>query len=128
MVVKLTQKQAEFLKTFVNNDRALYYISRWGWGSFLKDGTGHEYKSFEEAPFNIDEKEKMVDAVINGYEVIVPKFKFHNFSDKSGFTRLYYAGNCVELTANYDEAREIEKDSEEYVALKELGFYSEEVW
>ena len=69
----------------------------------------------------------MVDAVINGYEVIVPKFKFHNFSDKSGFTRLYYAGNCVELTANYDEAREIEKDSEEYVALKELGFYSEEV-
>ena len=32
MVVKLTQKQADYLETFKENDHAIHYISRWGWG------------------------------------------------------------------------------------------------
>ena len=68
----------------------------------------------------------MLDAVINGYEVIVPKFKFYNFSDKTGFAPLYYAGE-EELTSDEEIAKEVEEDSEEYVALKLLGFVKEEV-
>ena len=62
----------------------------------------------------------------NGYEVIVPKFKFYNFSDKTRFAPLYYAGE-EELTSDKEFAKEVEEDSEEYVALKLLGFIKEEV-
>lgn len=127
MVVKLTQEQADYLKSFRNDKKlAFYYISRWCFGYNLKDGNEKVYVTKEEAPFTIDEKGKMLDAVINGYEVIVPKFKFYNFSDKTRFAPLYYAGE-EELTSDKEFAKEVEKDSEEYVALKLLGFIKEEV-
>ena len=126
MVVKLTKEQMKFLETFVSNDIAFHYISRWGWNHYLKDGTGKCYEKGEEEPFKLDEKGKMLDALINGYEVIVPKFKFYNFSDKTRFAPLYYAGE-EELTSYKEFAKEVEEDSEEYVALKLLGFIKEEV-
>ena len=126
MVVKLTQEQADYLKTFVCNDRAFHYISRYGWNHYLKDGNGKCYEKGEKEPFTLDEKGKMLDAVINGYEVIVPKFKFYNFSDKTRFAPLYYAGE-EELTSYKECAKEVEENSEEYVALKLLGFIKEEV-
>jgi hypothetical protein len=126
MVVKLTEEQADFLKTFVCNDRAFHYISRYGWNHYLKDGNGKCYEKGEKEPFTLDEKGKMLDAVINGYEVIVPKFKFYNFSDKTRFAPLYYAGE-EELTSYKEFAKEVKENSEEYVALKLLGFIKEEV-
>ena len=126
MVVKLTQEQADYIKTFVCNDRAFHYISRYGWNHYLKDGNGKCYEKGEKEPFTLDEKGKMLDAVINGYEVIVPKFKFYNFSDKTRFAPLYYAGE-EELTSYKEFAKEVEENSEEYVALKLLGFIKEEV-
>ena len=126
MVVKLTQEQADYLKTFVCNDRAFHYISRYGWNHYLKDGNGKCYEKGEKEPFTLDEKGKMLDAVINGYEVIVPKFKFYNFSDKTRFAPLYYAGE-EELTSYKEFAKEVEENSEEYVALKLLGFIKGEV-
>ena len=126
MVVKLTQEQADYIKTFVCNDRAFHYISRYGWNHYLKDGNGKCYEKGEKEPFTLDEKGKMLDAVINGYEVIVPKFKFYNFSDKTRFAPLYYAGE-EELTSYKEFAKEVEENSEEYVALKLLAFIKEEV-
>lgn len=126
MVVKLTQEQADYLKTFVCNDRAFHYISRYGWNHYLKDGNEKCYEKGEKEPFTLDEKGKMLDAVINGYEVIVPKFKFYNFSDKTRFAPLYYAGE-EELTSYKEFAKEVEENSEEYVALKLLGFIKGEV-
>ena len=126
MVVKLTQEQADYIKTFVCNDRAFHYISRYGWNHYLKDGNEKCYEKGEKEPFTLDEKGKMLDAVINGYEVIVPKFKFYNFSDKTRFAPLYYAGE-EELTSYKEFAKEVEENSEEYVALKLLAFIKEEV-
>ena len=128
MVVKLTQKQAEFLGTFGslededNKRKALYHITRFGWGYNLTDG--YDCKS---GAFVKSDKLKMVEAVINGYEVIEPKFKFHTFSDVSGLDRLYYTGVQSQLTASIDEAKEVKKNSKEYVALENLCFYKEEV-
>ena len=126
-MVKLTQEQADFLKTFNDKSRAFYYISSWGWGSFLKNGLGEVYEHGVKTPFTIDEKEKMLNAIINGYEVIEPKFKFYNFSDSSGETALYYAGQSRQLTKSEQSALEVKKDSEEYKALLTLGFIKEEV-
>ena len=129
MVVKLTQKQAEFLSTFgdfedeENKRKALYHITRFGWGYNLTDGDDLKSGAFENS-----DKLKMVEAVINGYEVIYePKFKFYNFSDSSGGTPLYYAGLTNELKGNKKFALEVKKDSEEYKALLTLGFIEEEI-
>ena len=127
MVVKLTQEQDRFIKTFNDKSLAFYYISSWGWGSFLKNGLGEVYENGVKTPFAIYEKEKMLNALINGYEVVFePKFKFYNFSDKTRFAPLYYAGE-EELTSYKEFAKEVEENSEEYVALKLLGFIKEEV-
>ena len=126
-MVKLTQEQDRFIKTFRNDKKlAFYHIGRWGFGYNLKDGNEKVYVANEEVPFTYDEKGKMLDAVINGYEVIVPKFKFYNFSDKTRFAPLYYAGE-EELTSYKEFAKDVEENSEEYVALKLLGFIKEEV-
>ena len=127
MVVKLTQKQADYLETFKENERAIHYISRWGWSFPLLDGNGKVYGKSEKEPFKQDEKLKMFEAIINGYEVIEPKFKFYNFSDSRGGTPLYYAGLPNELKGNKKFALEVKKDSEEYKALLTLGFIEEEV-
>ena len=125
MVVKLTQKQADYLGTFKENERAIHYISRWGWSYPLLDGNGKVYGKSEKEPFKQDEKLKMFEAIINGYEVIEPKFKFYNFSDSSGGTPLYYAGLTNELKGNKKFALEVKKDSEEYKSLLTLGFIRE---
>ena len=126
-MVKLTQEQADYLESFRNDKKlAFYHIGRGGFGYNLKDGNEKVYVANEEVPFTYDEKGKMLDAVINGYEVIVPKFKFYNFSDKTRFAPLYYAGE-EELTSYKEFAKEVEENSEEYVALKLLGFIKEEV-
>ena len=127
MVVKLTQKQADYLETFKENERAIHYISRWSWSFPLLDGNGKVYGESEKEPFKQDEKLKMFEAIINGYEVIEPKFKFYNFSDRSGGTALYYAGKENELNGNKKFALEVKKDSEEYKALLTLGFIREKV-
>ena len=128
MVVKLTQEQVEFLGTFgsledeYNKRKALYHITRFGWGYNLTDGDDCESRAFEKS-----DKLKMVEAVINGYELIESKYKFYNFSDSSGGTPLYYAGLTNELKGNKKFALEVKKDSEEYKALLTLGFIEEEV-
>ena len=123
MVVKLTQEQADYLKTFVCNDRAFHYISRYGWNHYLKDGNGKVY-DYDDKPFEQSEREKMLNALINGYEIAEPKFKFYNFSDKTRFAPLYYAGE-EELTSDKEFAKEVEENSEEYKALLTLGFIRE---
>ena len=127
MVVKLTQKQADYLETFKEKERAIHYISRWGWSYPLLDGNGKVYGELEKEPFEQDEKLKMFEAIINGYEVIEPKFRFYNFSDVSRLNRLYYTGIQSQLTASIERAKEVEKNSKEYAALEDLGFYKEEV-
>ena len=126
MVVKLTQEQADYLGTFgdfedeVNKRKALYYITRFGWGYNLTDGDDCESEAFVKS-----DKLKMVEAVINGYELIESKYKFYNFSDRTDSTPLYYAGKANELNGNKKFALEVKKDSEEYKALLTLGFIRE---
>ena len=128
MVVKITQEQADYLKTFEGDRRkAIHFISRWGFGHGLNKGDGVKYDFNENKPFEQGEVEKMLNAIINGYEVDVPKFKFFNISDITSLKRLYYAGKDVQLTVNIFEAVLVEKDSEEYKALLALGFVEEEV-
>ena len=112
-------------KTSPNNRIFEKYAVRVGGGNNhrynLTDGDDCESEAFIKS-----DKLKMVEAVINGYEVIFePKFKFYNFSDSSGGAPLYYAGLTNELKGNKKFALEVKKDSEEYKALLTLGFIRE---
>ena len=128
MKIKLTQEQHEFIETFgKDKNLAFCFIGRWGFGYNLKDGNEKVYGTNVKPPFTCDEKEKMLNALINGYEVIEPEFKFFNYFTK-GHYPLYYAGDFNQLTDNEEEALKVKKDSEEYKALKLLGFLKEEVW
>lgn len=92
---ELTQTQSDFIGSFRGNKRkALYFISRFGWGYFLEDGNGVSYTDGtveDEERLNklmgmgsnnnvktIDELiELLIDAIVNGYTVKeeVPLYK-----------------------------------------------------
>ena len=111
----------EYIKSFNGRkEETIYLISRWGW-YLLSDGNDKKYTDDEKTPFTIDEKFKMIDAAINGYEIDVPKFKFYVFP-KNSYDALYYTGQGSRLTNEIDKALVIEKDSKEYKALESLGF------
>lgn len=85
--VELTQTQSDFIASFRGNKRkALYFISRFGWGYSLEDGNGVSYTDetvADEERLNklmgigsntnvktLDELvELLIDAIVNGYTV-----------------------------------------------------------
>lgn len=116
-LIKLTQEQHEFIQTFnigVQTDRdlidkakAIHNISRWGFGFPLTDGNEQEYSflypsggEVKKAPFKQNERFKIIDAIINGYEVI--EARYHLFSqpyneDTDQIEKVYFLGNPYRL-------------------------------
>lgn len=128
MKVKINQVQANFIESF-NGDKqkATYFISRWGWGYPLTDGKGNEYTDGDITPFKQSEWLKMVQAVSWGYEVVKPWFKFYNFVTSQGRQQVWYTGKDEKLTPSEPFALHVEEDSEEYNALRTLGFLAKQV-
>ena len=114
-LIKLTQEQHEFIKTFyigsrdvdkIDKGKAIYYISRCGWSFSLKDGNGVKYSTngntegTEVAPFKQDERFKIIDAIINGYEVL--EERYHLYSEPYNeatdqIEKVYFLGNPYRL-------------------------------
>lgn len=148
MVVKLTQKQADYIESFrkdaeqkhvfsTSNDVkqgeempvwasvAVKNLSRIGFGYGSTDYNDNEIEFGE--GFEHENIPTLIDAVINGYEAEKPKFKFYNFVIGQGLQKFWYAGNKQELTPSESYAIHVEKDSEAYDALRALGFIRKQV-
>lgn len=85
--VELTQTQADFIRSFCGDkEKALYFISRFGWGYFLEDGNGVSYtdETVEDeerlnklmgigSNANVKTLDELIwlliDAIVNGYTV-----------------------------------------------------------
>ena len=72
--VKVSEKEAKFLKTFDFNCKsdvtaALYNISRTGYGYHLTDNNGIELKGLSEEFRNIENRKRLIRAILFGYEV-----------------------------------------------------------
>ena len=92
MVVKLTQKQAEFLSTFgdfedeENKKRAIYHITRFGWGYNLTDGDDLNF-SYVDSVFTCVNKSKkepdseLVEKVKAETPIEITKESAHAFLD-----------------------------------------------
>ena len=72
--VKVSEEEAKFLKTFDFNcksdvTKALYHVSRTGWGYHLIDNNGIELKDLNEGFRDIENRKRLIKAILDGYEV-----------------------------------------------------------
>ena len=72
--VKVSEEEAKFLKTFDFNcesdvTTALYRVSRTGWGYYLIDNNGIELKDLSEGFRELENRKRLIKAILDGYEV-----------------------------------------------------------
>ena len=72
--VKVSEEEAKFLKTFDFNcesdvTTALYHVSRVGYGYYLTDNNDIELKGLSEEFRNIENRKRLIRAILFGYEV-----------------------------------------------------------
>lgn len=72
--VKVSEEEAKFLETFDFNcesdvTKALYYISRVGFGYYLKNNNGIELKDLSEGFRELENRKRLIKAILDGYEV-----------------------------------------------------------
>lgn len=72
--VKVSEEEEKFLKTFdfnCENDvtKALYNVSRVGWGYYLTDNNGIELKDLTEGFRNLENRKRLIKAILDGFEV-----------------------------------------------------------
>ena len=72
--VKVSEEEAKFLKTFDFNcesdvTTALYHVSRTGWGYYLTDNDGIELKDLSEGFRDIENRKRLIKAILDGYTI-----------------------------------------------------------
>ena len=72
--VKVSEEEAKFLETFDFNcesdvTTALYHVSRTGWGYYLRDNDGIELKDLSEGFGELENRKRLIKAILDGYEV-----------------------------------------------------------
>lgn len=72
--VVVSEKEAKFLETFdfnCENDvtTALYYVSRTGWGYYLRDNDGIDLKDLSEGLRELENRKRLIKAILDGYTV-----------------------------------------------------------
>ena len=91
--VKVSEEEAKFLETFDFNcesdvTTALYHVSRTGWGYYLRDNDGIELKDLSEGFRELENRKRLIKAILDGYEV--EKEKRYTVVMKETKQPLYY--------------------------------------
>lgn len=91
--VKVSEEEAKFLETFdfnceIDVTEALYYVSRTGWGYYLEDNNGIELKELSEGFRELENRKRLIKAILFGYEV--EKEKRYTVVMKETKQPLYY--------------------------------------
>lgn len=126
--VKVSEEEAKFLKTFDFNcgsdvTTALYHVSRTGWGYYLKDNDGIELKDLSEGFRELENRKRLIKAILDGYDVEKEKryiIKFKNI--QKGTKHLKYdrvIGKWYFGLEEYSTERSIYHTKKE---LEEAGF------
>ena len=72
--VVVSEEEAKFLETFDFNcesdvTTALYYVSRTGWGYYLRDNNGIVLKDLSEGLRELEDRKRLIKAILDGYEI-----------------------------------------------------------
>lgn len=86
--VVVSEEEAKFLETFDFNcesdvTTALYHVSRTGWGYYLTDNNDEELKDLSEGFRELENRKRLIKAILDGYEVEKEKLyrvKFKGFN------------------------------------------------
>lgn len=102
--VKVSEEEAKFLKTFnfrreSDVTKALYYVSRTGFCYYLTDGFDTELKGLSEGFRDLENRKRLIKAILDGYEVekekrycIVVKHTDRNCLKYDNYERKWYFG------------------------------------
>ncbi len=123
--VKVSEEEAKFLETFdfnyeSNVTKALYHVSRTGWGYYLTDNNDIELKDLSEGLRELENRKRLIKAILDGYEVEKEKrymIKLKGVPDGAKFlkytkvTREWYFGmrrhyNDIEVSHTRKELEE----------------------
>ena len=129
--VKVSEEEAKFLKTFDFNCKsdvtaALYNVSRTGYGYHLTNNNGIELKGLSQGFRNIENRKRLIEAILYGYEVEKEKrytVKFKNIQKGTEYLKYdrvverWYFGleeYSIERTI-YHTRKELEEDGFSWV-------------
>ena len=98
--VKVSEEEAKFLKTFnfrreSDVTKALYYVSRTGFCYYLTDGFDTELKGLSEGFRDLENRKRLISAILFGYEVEKEKLYQVKMKGNIEADKLVY-GNFVE--------------------------------
>lgn len=100
--VKVSEEETKFLETFDFNyesdvTKALYHVSRTGWGYYLTDNNDIELKDLSEGLRELENRKRLIKAILDGYEVEKEKrylVKVKGVSDYGCYLKkVYYPKN-----------------------------------
>ena len=124
--VKVSEEEAKFLETFDFNyesdvTKALYHVSRTGWGYYLTDNNDIELKDLSEGLRELENRKRLIKAILDGYEVEKEKryiVKMKGIDTNSAYLKHqlqnnhWYWGSLTECGAfsPYHTKKELEAD------------------
>ena len=123
--VKVSEEEAKFLKTFDFNcgsdvTTALYHVSRTGWGYYLKDNDGIELKDLSEGFRELENRKRLIKAILDGYEVEKePRYTVKIKTVLGQYLGRYYLNN-EELTPQFIRTQVTGKEKLPTFTQKEL--------
>ena len=95
--ITVSEEEAKFLKTFDFNcesdvTTALYRVSRTGWGYYLTDNNDIELKDLSEGFRELENRKRLIKAILDGYEVEKEKRYYVRFKgmETGGFNYLNF--------------------------------------
>lgn len=106
--VKVSEEEEKFLKTFdfnCENDvtKALYNVSRVGWGYYLTDNNGIELKDLTEGFRNLENRKRLIKAILDGYTVEEEKrylVKMKGLEQNKSYLNFNFGGVWLFYTAD----------------------------
>lgn len=127
--VKVSEEEAKFLETFDFNcesdvTTALYHVSRTGWGYYLRDNDGIELKDLSEGFRELENRKRLIKAILDGYEVekekrytvkVKGKIKENLLVYGLGINRYFFARTYDSTKRNEHTRRQLEKAGFEWV-------------
>ena len=95
--VTVSEEEAKFLETFDFNcesdvTTALYLVSRTGWGYYLRDNNGEELKDLSEGFRELENRKRLIKAILDGYEVEKEKRYLVRVKGVAGYGRYLNKG------------------------------------
>ena len=126
--VKVSEEEAKFLETFDFNcesdvTTALYHVSRVGYGYYLKDNNDIELKDLSEGFRELENRKRLIKAIVDGYEVEKEK----RFTVKvKGICGNHETLNCEKHSKDWlfssQEENSLYKTKHTHKELEEAGF------